>query len=118
MNSTLWIMQAVVASALTASGFLIMFLPKKLLANKLSWVNEYSDTMRYFICITKILGALGLILPFYFSIVPILTPVAAVSIAIFMVFALRYHLQKNEYKDVPATLIFFVSTLFIAYYRF
>jgi hypothetical protein len=118
MNTALWIIQGLVATALTASGIIIMIVPKEKLAKKLSWVNEYSNGMRYFICISKILGAVGLILPVQLNILPILTPVAACFIALFMLFAMRYHIIKKEYKDIPATVIFFVLALFIAYNRF
>ena len=74
MNTTIWILQGVVASALTVSGLIIMLMPKDKLVTKLSWVKEYSDGMRYFICYSKILGAMGLILPMYLNRLPILTP--------------------------------------------
>jgi hypothetical protein len=118
MNTVIWTIQGLVATALTASGVIIMTLPKEKLAKKLSWVSEYSDGMRYFICISKILGAIGLILPMYLNIFPTLTPIAACFIALFMVFAMRYHFVKKEYKDVPATIIFFILAVFIAYNRF
>lgn len=118
MNTTLWVIQGLTAVILTASGVIIMALPKEQLAKKLSWVNKYSDGMRYFICISKILGAAGLIIPMYFRIFPILTPIAACCIALFMLFAMRYHFMTKEYKDVPATILFFIAALFIAYHRF
>ena len=118
MNTTLWIIQGIVATALAVSGLIIMLLPKEKLATKLSWVTEYSNGMRYFICSSKILGAVGLILPMYLNILPVLTPVAACCVALFMLFAMRYHITKKEYKDVPATIIFFVLAVFIAYNRF
>jgi hypothetical protein len=73
-------MQGIVATALTASGLIIMLMSKEKLATKLSWVKEYSDGMRYFICSSKILGAVGLILPMYLNILPIITPIAACCI--------------------------------------
>lgn len=118
MNTAVWIIQGIVAIALTASGLIIMLVPKEKLITKLSWVKEYSDGMRYFICTSKILGAFGLIFPMYLNIMPILTPIAACFIALFMILAMRYHFIKKEYKDVPATMIFLVLAIFIAYNRF
>ena len=118
MNTLLWILQVVLAVALTASGTIIMIIPKDKLAGKLSWVSEYTDQMRYFICYSKIAGAIGLILPLYLNILPILTPIAASFIALFMIFAMRYHFLHREYKDLPATIIFLVLSLFIAISRF
>lgn len=118
MNTTLWILQGIVATALIASGFIIMLMPKEKLTSKLSWVDAYSDGMRHFICSSKILGGIGLILPMYLNILPILTPIAACFIALFMLFAMRYHILHKEYKDIPATIIFFILALIIAYFRF
>jgi hypothetical protein len=118
MNTTLWIIQGIVATALAMSGSIILLMPKQKLTPKLSWVKEYSDGMRQFICYSKILGAIGLILPMYLNVLPILTPIAACCIAVFMLLAMRYHLTHKEYKDVPATVIFFILAVFIAYWRF
>lgn len=118
MNTTVWIIQGIVATALASSGLIIMMVSKEKLAAKLSWVKEYSDGTRYFICSSKILGAIGLILPMYLNILPILTPIAASCIAVFMLLAMRYHFIKKEYKDVPATIIFLALAIFIAYQRF
>ncbi|MDE3145525.1 MAG: DoxX family protein [Bacteroidota bacterium] len=118
MNTTVWIIQGIVATALTASGLIIMLLPKEKLTPKLSWVAEYSDGMRYFICLSKIAGGIGLILPMYLNIMSVLTPIAACCIAVFMLLAMRYHFIKKEYKDVPATIMFLALSIFIAYNRF
>jgi hypothetical protein len=118
MNTIIWMIQGLVATALTVSGLVILLLPKEKLIPKLSWVKEYPDGMRYFICVSKIFGAIGLILPMYLNVLPILTPVAACFIALFMILAMRYHLAKKEYKDLPATMVFFVLAIFIASQRF
>jgi len=118
MNTTLWIIQGILATVFTASGLIIMLLPKEKLASKLSWVNEYSNGKRYFICASKIVGAIGLIVPLYLNILPILTPIAALGLAMIMVLAMSYHFRKKEYKDVPATVLFLALSLFVAYNRF
>jgi hypothetical protein len=117
MNTKVWIIQGILATVFTLSGLIIMLLPKDKLAARLSWINEYSDSMRHFICLAKIFGAMGLILPMYLNILPILTPIAALGIATIMSLAMAYHFRKNEYKDVPATIIFGVLALIVAYYR-
>ncbi len=54
MNTTLWIIQGIVATALAASGLLIMLMPKEKLTPKLSWVKVYSDGLRYFITTVRL----------------------------------------------------------------
>ena len=51
------------------------------------------------------------------GIMPILTPFASIGIAIIMALAFAYHIRRKEYKDIPATIIFFAVALFIAYNR-
>jgi hypothetical protein len=118
MNTTVWIIQGALAIVFTTSGLIILLVPKEKLANKLTWINEYSDNMRYFICLSKIAGAIGLILPMLLGIIPILTPIAALGIATIMVLAMSYHLKKKEYKDLPANILFLAFALFVAYNRF
>ncbi len=118
MNTTLWIIQGILATVFALSGSIILLAPKAKLETKLSWVKKYSDGMRYFICTSKIAGAIGLILPMYLNILPILTPIAAVGIATIMALAMLYHFRHKEYKDVPATIIFFVLSVIVAYNRF
>jgi hypothetical protein len=117
MNTTLWIIQGILATVFFSSG-LIIYLLKNKLGQKLSWLNEYSPKMVLFICSSKIVGALALILPMYFNILPILTPIAALGIATIMILAIAYHFRKKEYTDLPATIIFLALSLFVAYNRF
>ncbi len=117
MNTTTWIMQGILATVFLASGIIIYLLREKL-KPKLSWLNEYSPKAVLLICIAKIMGAIGLIVPMLTGIFPVLTPMAASGIATIMALAFAYHIKKKEYKDIPATIIFFGIALFIAYNRF
>lgn len=117
-TTTIWILQGILAGVLTLSGLIILVVPKHILESRLSWVNTYSTQMRVFICLAKLLAAIGLIAPMLLNLLPILTPLAGIGIALLMIAALRYHIQTKEYKDVPATIIFFTMALIISYYRF
>lgn len=117
METTLWLMQAILATVMTVSGTVILIFRKKL-KPKLTWLTEYSPAMVAFICLSKIAGGIGLVVPMLSGILPILTPIAAIGIATIMVLAFSYHIRVKEYKDVPATIIFFIMAVFIAYFRF
>ncbi len=114
---TTTIIEGILATVFTLSGTIIYVFKDKL-KTKLSWLTEYSPTMVLFICLAKIIGALGLILPIQFKFFPILTPIAALGLATIMVLAMAYHIRKKEYKDLPATIIFLALSLFVAYNRF
>lgn len=116
MNTMIWTAQVVLAIILTLSGFLILIFKGKL-KHRLTWLHEYSPEMVIFICLTKIVGALGLVLPMCIGIMPILTPFSALGIALFMACAFYYHIDRKEYKDIPATVVFFMLALLIAYHR-
>lgn len=117
MNTTLWVLQGILATVFTASGMVILLFKDKL-KNRLSWLADYPPGMVTFICISKILGAAGLILPVRTGILPVLTPIAALGLATIMLLAFLYHVRKHEYKDLPATILFFGMALLVAIGRF
>lgn len=117
MNTTLLVIQGILALIFASSG-LIVLLFKEQLKSKLSWLTEYSSRMVLFICLSKVIGAIGIVLPIYFNVLLIITPLAAIGLASIMVLALRYHIIKKEIKDIPATIILLILALFIVYNRF
>lgn len=112
----IWTAQVVLAITFTLSGIIILMFKDKL-KHRLTWLQEYSPEMVIFICLAKILGALGLVLPMCIGIMPILTAFSALGIALFMACAFYYHINKREYKDIPATVLFFILAVLIAYHR-
>ena len=118
MNTIVWIIQSVVAALFAMTGFMKLATPKDKLKEKMAWVNEYSDMTIKFIGISEILGAIGLILPLALNIFPILTPIAAVALAVVMLLATRTHLMLKEYKEIGFTLFLFALSVFIAIERF
>ena len=63
MNTALWIVQALLAIAFLMAGAMKTFQPKEKLAEKMGWVEDFSQGQIRTIGILEILGALGLILP-------------------------------------------------------
>lgn len=114
MEKIIWILQCVLAAIFFLSGT-VVYLFRNKLKSRLSWLSEYSPSMVLFICVSKILGAMGLFLPTYVKLFPILTPLAALGLAIVMILATRYHLRKGEFKDLPATLLFSALLFFVVY---
>ena len=110
------IIQSILAAIFFLSGSVIYLLKDKL-KYKLSWLTSYSPRMVLFICLSKIIGALGLFISMLFNL-PFLTLISALGLASIMVLATLYHLKKKEYKDLPATLIFLVLLLFVVYSQF
>jgi len=118
MNIVLWIVQALVALAFVLAGFMTASQPIERLKKSLNWVNHYSASFVRLVGILEILGALGLLLPGLAHILPWLTPVAAVGLALMMSGAIFVHLRLKEYASLTAPIVLLVLFLFMAYGRF
>lgn len=113
----LWVVQVLLALAFGMAGFMKVSMPMADLAAKgMGFVNHTPETMVRFIGIAELLGAVGLILPSALRIKPILTPLAAVGIAIIMLLAIREHLSQNE--PIVANVILFSLASIVAWGRF
>lgn len=113
----LWIAQVLLALAFIMAGFMkITASMDELAANGMSFVNSFSEGMVRFIGTSEVLGGLGLILPALLRIKPILTPVAAIGLALVMVLAAIYHLSVDE-PPIP-NIILFALAVFVAWGRF
>ncbi|MBL7899698.1 MAG: DoxX family protein [Crocinitomicaceae bacterium] len=113
----LWVVQILLALAFGMAGFMKLTAPlDQLAASGMSFVTEYSSGMVKFIGATELLAALGLILPAALRILPVLTPLAAVGLAVVMVLAANYHISHSE-PFIP-NIVFLVLALFVAWGRF
>ncbi len=77
------------------------------------WVKNASMGFVIFIGIAELLGAIGLILPATLGTLPILTPMAAIGIALIMLFAAIFHISRKE-GGVLNNIIWLVLALFVA----
>jgi hypothetical protein len=82
-----------------------------------AWVTEYSPGMVKLIGITEILGAIGLILPIWTSILPWLTPLAAIGLSIIQALAIVTHLRAGEARVLPVNVILLALSLFVVWGR-
>lgn len=118
MNMALWIVQGLLAAIFLMAGFMKLAQPKPTLQEKLGdWVDTIPGNGMKIIGLLEIAGAVGLILPMLFNIQPILTPVAAIGLALTMLAALLLHLSRSEYNKILPNIVFLVLTAFAAYGR-
>lgn len=118
MNIALWIVAGLMAAAFFAAGLMKVSTPKEKLAEKMPWVQDFSEGQVKAIGAVEVLGALGLVLPQATGIAPILTPLAAAGLAITMLAAARVHIRRKEQASVPVNLVLFVLVTFVAIGRF
>ncbi|MBL7979154.1 MAG: DoxX family protein [Bacteroidetes Order II. Incertae sedis bacterium] len=117
LHTTLWVVQGLLAAAFGMAGFMKMTAPiAQLAANGMTFVNQFSIEMVRFIGVAEVLGAIGLILPAALRIKPVLTPLAAVGVAIIMVLAAIQHITSNE--PIFANIVLFALAVFVAWGRF
>jgi DoxX-like family len=104
--------------AFIAAGTLKAFRAEKAIQNGMKWVGEVPPGLVTFIGASELLGGIGLILPAVSGILPWLTPLAGVSLALVMLLAAGFHLSRKEYNGIPVNLVLFLLTAFVAYGRF
>lgn len=118
MNIALWIVQALLAIAFAMAGLLKITQPKEKLAVQMGWVDNFTPTTIKVIGALELLGALGLILPLLTGVLPWLTPLAALGLALTMLGAMATHFRRGEYMNLVANVVLLLLAVFVAYGRF
>ena len=114
LNIALWALQALLAAAYLAHGWLMVSPPAELLAI----MNEQlGEGFRLFIGVAELLAAAGLILPGVTRILPKLTALAAAGLMIVMSSATVLHVFRGENGSAVSAAVLFVLVTFVAYAR-
>ena len=89
------------------------------MADKMGWVEDFSQGQIRVIGILEVLGALGLVLPMLTGILPILTPLAALGLVFIMLGAFSTHMRRKEIVPMGVmNLMLMAMAAFVAYGRF
>jgi uncharacterized membrane protein YphA (DoxX/SURF4 family) len=96
MDVVLWIVQILLALMFGMLGFLKLTQPKEKAAERMAWVEDFSDNQLRLIGVLELLAALGLILPAATGILPWLTPLAALGVILIMIGAAVVHIRRKE----------------------
>ncbi len=118
MNIFLWIVAGLLALGFLGAGAMKLSQPREKLAASMGWVEDFSPPMVKAIGALEVLGALGLILPAATGIAPILTPLAAVGLALVMVGAIVTHLRRKEYPVIGVNAVLLILAVVVAWGRF
>ena len=114
MNVFLWIVQGVLSAMFFMAGTMKLTRPKAELNEKVGdWVETLSDSTLKSIGLLEVMGALGLILPLALNILPVLTPLAAVGLAMTMIGAMALHIKRSERDKVIMNAILLLFLLVI-----
>lgn len=119
MNTTLWIIQGILSAVFLLAGLMKLTESKKMLADQLTWTNDFSLRDIRMIGLSELLCGIGILLPHHTGIAPILTPVAAVGICLIMLLAMAtVHFKRKENRSIAGNIILFLMAAFVAYGRF
>src|SRR5688500_1616200 len=118
LHITLWIAQVVLAAMFLMSGLMKVSQPIDQLSAMLPWASQVPEILVRFIGAAEVFGGIGVILPSLLRIQPKLTPIAAVGLAVVMVFAVAFHLYRGETTAIGMNLILVAIAVFIAWGRF
>ena len=117
MNVVIWILQIVLAAAFLAAGGMKLARPRPaLVSSGMAWAEDFSAGPVKTIGALEVVGAIGLLLPALTGIAPILTPIAALGLALLMAGAVVVHLRRRETPVPP--LVLGVLALVVAVLRF
>lgn len=121
MNIAGWILSALLAIAFAGAGAMKLSSGReKLLSDpRMAWAGDFSDLQVCGIGALEVLGALGVVLPWLLDTARVLTPLAAVGLALIMVGALVVHGRRGELKEAgPINVGLLVLAVAVAAIRF
>ncbi len=94
----MWTLQIFLGILFTLHGAALLLSPPPL--QKTLDALPYPKGFMQFIGLCELLGGLGLILPWWLEIAPVLTPLAAIGLAVIMLGAVVTHLRSSEMAQV------------------
>ena len=82
-----------------------------------AWSNDFKPEHIRLTGVLELSAAVGIILPLLLNFLTILTPLAAVGIALIMAGAMVTHLRRSEYANMIGNFIWLGLALLVAYVR-
>lgn len=117
MNKALWGVQVLLAIAFLLAGGTKLLTPAPDLAEQLTWVEHFPSWAPPVIGTLEVAGAVGVVAPAATGIMPVVTPVAALGLAMTMVGASVVHVWLGEYGGIVPPLVLLALALFVAHGR-
>jgi hypothetical protein len=118
MDTVITVTQVFLGLLLTVGGLLKLTLPYARYTQLpgVGWSKEFQPEHLRLLGILEVSGGIGLIVPLVLPSLTMLTPLAALGIALYMAGAMATHLRRSEYGTMLGILMFFLApALFVAY---
>ena len=121
MDVAVWVLSGFLALAFAGAGAMKLLRSREnLLADpRMGWAGDFSDLQVRTIGGLEVLGALGVVLPWLLDIARVLTPIAALGLAVTMVGALVTHGRRGELREtLPVNAGLLILAVAVAVIRF
>jgi uncharacterized membrane protein YphA (DoxX/SURF4 family) len=118
MNAAIWVVQILVGVAFTISGLGKLTRSREQMLKQMKYIEDLSDSQVRGVGAAELLGGIGVVLPAWTGIAPVLTPIAASGLVIVMVGAMVVHVRRKEYNLLPLNAVLLVLAAFVAITRF
>ncbi|OLP01258.1 hypothetical protein BVU76_16525 [Mycolicibacterium porcinum] len=118
MHTALWIITIIAAAAYAAGGTTMLVLSRdryRSIGKTQHWVDDFGAGHLKAIGVIKLVGALGLVLPVAVGIAPVLTPVAACGLALFMAGAATTRFRRSEWLYMAGDIVYLGVFVFLAW---
>jgi uncharacterized membrane protein YphA (DoxX/SURF4 family) len=115
MNIALWILQVLLGALFLFAGVMKLVMPIEEMTMQMPI--PLPDWFLRSTGVVEVLGGLGLILPWWLRIKPILTPLAAAGLVIVMIGATVYSVAAGEVLSAIMPLVVGLLCAFVAYGR-
>ena len=118
MHTALWIITIIAAAAYAAGGSTMLLMSReryRSIGSTQHWVDEFGDGHLKVIGTIKLVGAIGLVLPVATGIAPVLTPVAACGLALFMAGAATTRFRRSEWLYLAGDIVYLGVFAFLAW---
>ncbi|MED5815625.1 DoxX family protein [Mycolicibacterium sp. 050232] len=118
MHTALWIITIIAAAAYAAGGTTMLLMSReryRSMGSTQHWVDEFGAGHLKAIGTIKLVGALGLVLPVATGIAPVLTPVAACGLALFMAGAATTRFRRSEWLYMAGDVVYLGVFVFLAW---
>ena len=117
MDTALWVVQGLLAFAFVMAGAMKIMQPKAKLKENMDWVEDFSETQVKGIGVLEVLGAVGIILPMLLGVLEILTPLAALGLALVVLGAIVTHIRRNEMPMIAPPVVLLALSAFVVFGR-
>lgn len=120
MNVLGWVLSGLLATVFALVGLGKLVTAREALRARphMEWVDDFSQAQVRGIGTVEVLGAVGVTLPWLTGVAPVLTPIAALGLAVVMALAMVVHARRGETGARTVNLSLMALALVVAALRF